>query len=98
MIQEYLYDVLICPLYTEKSTIHAEQSKSSFKISGNATKAQVKNAVEKIFNAKVLKVNVINCKGKKKIFKGVKGKRSDYKKAIVTLEKGKTIDFAGGAK
>lgn len=98
MIQEHLYDVLICPLYTEKSTVHTEQSKFSFKINGDATKAQVKNAIEKIFNTKVLKVNVLNCKGKKKIFKGKKGKRSDYRKAIVTLEKGKTIDFTGGAK
>ncbi len=98
MIQEHLYDVLISPLYTEKSTAHTELSKYSFEVNEKATKSQVKRAVEKILGAKVLEVNVINCKGKNKIFKGRKGKRSNYKKAIVTLEKGKTIDFATGAK
>jgi large subunit ribosomal protein L23 len=98
MIQEHLFNVLISPMYTEKATANTELSKYTFKINNKATKLQVKKAIEKLFGAKVLKVNILNCKAKAKVFKGIKGSRNKFKKAIVTFEKGKTIDFGVGAK
>lgn len=91
------YDVIRSPLITEKSTILGELNKYSFKIAPSATKKQVKEAVEAIFEVEVKKVNVLNVKGKVKRFRGRIGKRSGYRKAIVTLPEGKTIDVLGGA-
>ena len=93
-----LYDVIVRPLVTEKTTAAAEQNKVVFKISPTATKNDVKSAVESIFKVSVLKVNTINVEGKKKKFGGRQGQRSDFRKAIVTLAAGSTIDFAAGAK
>ncbi len=93
-----LYDVIVKPVVTEKSTVASEQNKVTFRISPTATKKDVKAAVESIFNVKVKKVNTINVEGKTKRFRGRPGQRSDFRKAVVTLEAGQTIDFAGGAR
>lgn len=93
-----LYDVIVRPIVTEKSTVAAEQNKVTFKISPTATKNDVKAAVEAIFKVSVLKVNTINVEGKVKRFRGRPGQRSDFRKAIVTLAAGQSIDFAAGAR
>jgi large subunit ribosomal protein L23 len=93
-----LYDVIVRPIVTEKSTAAAEQNKVTFKISPTATKKDVKAAVESIFKVSVLKVNTINTEGKMKKFKGRNGQRSDVRKAVVTLAAGQSIDFAAGAR
>lgn len=90
------YDLIRNPVITEKTTILSEQNKFTFHVADSAEKASIKIAVEKIFQVKVKKVNIMNVKGKKKRFKGVIGRQSDKKKAIVTLEKDYTIDFTGG--
>jgi large subunit ribosomal protein L23 len=87
------YDVLLSPHITEKTTILAEQNKTVFKVSLDASKDEVAAAVEAIYGVKVTKVNTIVTKGKTKRFKGIKGRRSDVKKAIVTLAEGQTIDI-----
>ncbi|MCD6035945.1 MAG: rplW [Rickettsiales bacterium] len=91
-----MYDVIRRPLITEKSTMGAEQNKLTFEIAPDATKKDVANAVKSIFSVDVTKVNIIRVKGKTKRFRGIKGRRSDVKKAIVTLPQGKTIDIAAG--
>lgn len=88
------YDVLLAPHITEKSTILAEQNKTVFKVALDASKDEVAAAVEAIYGVKVTKVNTIVTKGKTKRFKGIMGRRSDVKKAIVTLAEGQTIDIA----
>lgn len=98
MIKASVYDVLIAPHNTEKATVIAEMGKYIFKVSKDSNSAMIKEAVEKVFDTKVSKINIINVEGKSKVFKGRKGKRSDYKKAIVTLQKGKTIDLSAGVK
>lgn len=97
MLSSKLYDTLVAPVYSEKATSLTEASKYTFKVSPTSTKKDVKESVEKIFGVKVVSVNIIKSKPKNKIFKGVSGKRSGYKKAIVTLESGKTIDLTKGA-
>lgn len=91
-----LYDVIQRPIITEKSTMAAEHGKVVFKISPTATKEDVKHAVEALFGVKVTKVNTILLKGKTKKFRGRNGKRSDTRKAVVTLAAGQTIDIASG--
>ena len=91
------YDVIDRPVITEKATLASEQDKVIFRVRPTATKQEVKEAVEALFKVKVLKVNTSTIKGKLKLFKGHLGRRSDYKKAIVTLEKGQKIDIAAGA-
>jgi large subunit ribosomal protein L23 len=93
-----LYDVIVRPVVTEKSTAASEQNKLTFKISPTATKKDVKAAVEAIFSVKVKKVNTINVEGKVKKFRGRPGQRSDFRKAVVTLEPGQMVDVAAGAK
>ena len=93
-----LYDVIVRPVVTEKTTRAAEQNKVVFKISPTATKHDVKAAVEAIFKVTVTKVNTINTEGKMKKFRGKDGQRSDMRKAIVTLAAGQSIDFAAGAR
>ena len=90
------YDILVSPVVTEKSTRILENNQVIFKVSTNATKSQIKNAVEALYSVKVTKVNTINIKGKNKIFRGVKGKRSSIKKAIVSLAEGQSIDLSTG--
>lgn len=93
-----LYDVIVRPVVTEKSTRAAEQNKVIFKISPTATKKDVKAAVEAIFKVTVTKVNTVNIDGKMKKFRGRDGQRDDVRKAIVTLAAGQSIDFAAGAR
>jgi large subunit ribosomal protein L23 len=90
------YDVIRSPVITEKATALTEHGKVVFKVSPDATKPQIKEAVERLFDVKVKSVNTLVTKGKKKVFKGVRGQRSDVKKAIVTLEEGQTIDVTTG--
>lgn len=90
------YDTIIAPIITEKATVLTDQNKYAFKVPLSATKDEVKAAVEALFKVKVLAVNTIRVKGKTKMFKGVPGKRSDTKKAIVTLAKGQSIDVTTG--
>ncbi len=90
------YDVIISPVITEKATILSEQNKFVFKVRKDATKPQIKAAVEKLFDVKVKGVNTILTEGKMKVFKGRLGQRSDVKKAIVTLEEGQKIDVTTG--
>ncbi len=90
------YDVILSPIVTEKATAASEKNKVVFKVRLDATKTEIKHAVEKLFEVKVKGVNTIIRKGKKKIFRGMRGKQSDVKKAIVTLEEGNTIDITTG--
>ena len=93
MREEELYDVIRAPLVTEKSTMVSESNQVMFKVAMTATKPDIKEAVERLFNVKVLAVNTLIRKGKNKRFRGVKGQQSDFKKAIVTLAEGQTIDI-----
>jgi large subunit ribosomal protein L23 len=90
------YDTIIAPVITEKATMLTDQNKYAFKVPLSATKDEVKAAVEALFKVKVLAVNTIRVKGKTKMFRGAPGKRSDIKKAIVTLAKGQSIDVTTG--
>ena len=90
------YTRLTSPIITEKSTLLSEFNKVVFRVPLEATKPQIKEAVEALFNVNVIGVNTIVVKGKKKIFRGVAGKRSDVKKAIVTLKEGQSIDVTTG--
>lgn len=90
------YHVLQAPVITEKTTAASEQGKVVFRVKPEATKGEVKSAVEAIFSVNVVKVNTVVVKGKKKNFRGRAGQRSDYKKAVVTLKDGQSIDFAAG--
>ena len=96
MKQVELYDVIVAPVITEKSTSASEHNQVSFKVAAGATKPAIKAAVEGLFDVKVKAVNTLNRKGKIKRFKGIKGKQSDAKHAIVTLEEGHMIDVATG--
>jgi len=91
-----LYDVILSPVITEKATIASEHNQVIFKVAGTATKPQIKEAVEKLFDVKVKAVNTLVRKGKKKAFRGRPGVQSDVKKAIVTLEDGHRIDVTTG--
>ena len=90
------YDVILSPVITEKSTNASEFNKVVFKVAGTATKPQIKEAVEKLFDVKVKNVNTLVRKGKVKRFKGTKGRQSDVKKAVVTLAEGQSIDVSTG--
>lgn len=95
MNNEKILMVLKSPHTSEKSTLLADRfSKYTFKVLKTANKFEVKNAVETLFNVKVKDVTVLNVKGKQKRFRQMLGKRSDWKKAIVSLEKGHEIDFS----
>ncbi len=94
--QNKAYQVILNPLVTEKSTQLSEYNKIVFLVPLKATKLDVKLSIEKIFSVKVETVNTILVKGKYKRFKGVLGKRSNTKKAIVTLAPGNTIDLSAG--
>ena len=95
MNHERIFKVLLRPHITEKTAIAADaQNQVVFKVAGDATKPEVKAAVEKLFNVKVADVRVTNVKGKTKRTRIGLGKRSDWKKAYVRLEQGQEIDFA----
>lgn len=90
------YDTILAPVITEKATVLSEQNKVVFRVPLSATKKDIKEAVEKLFNVKVGAVNTIVRKGKTKFFRGVPGKRSDHKNAVVTLLDGYSIDVTTG--
>jgi large subunit ribosomal protein L23 len=90
------YDTILAPLITEKSTLLSEQNKVVFKVADNATKDEIAAAVESLFKVNVVKVNTLIQKGKTKRFRGIKGRRNDIKKAIVTLADGQSIDVTTG--
>jgi len=90
------YDIIVAPVITEKSTMASEHNQVLFKVARTATKPQIKEAVEKLFDVKVKSVNTLVRKGKLKVFKGRLGEQSDVKKAIVTLEDGHRIDVTTG--
>jgi large subunit ribosomal protein L23 len=97
MSQERLLKVLLAPHVSEKSSILAElKSQYVFKVAPDATKKEVKLAVESLFNVKVESVNVLNQKGKRKVFKGRPGVRSGSRKAVVRLVAGQELDFVSG--
>ena len=92
----HLYDKILSPLVTEKSTNLSEQNKITFKVHAKADKKNLKKNIEKIFKVNVTKINIINKQNRTKITRGRKVKVSGYKKAIVTLKKGQSIDLTTG--
>ncbi len=94
--RERMYDIVRRPLITEKSTSISEHNQVIFQVSLDAAKPEIKAAVEGLFGVKVKAVNTLRQQGKVKLFRGRKGKRSDYKKAMVTLEEGQSLDVTTG--
>ena len=92
----HLYDKILSPLLTEKSTNLSEQNKIVFKVPNSSSKTNLKKNIEKIFKVNVTKINIINKQSKKKITRGRKVKVQGYKKAIITLKKGQSIDLTTG--
>ena len=90
------YDIILSPVITEKATMASEHGQVMFRVAAHATKPQIKEAVEKLFDVKVKSVNTLVRQGKWKIFKGRRGQQSDTKRAIVTLEEGQSIDVTTG--
>jgi large subunit ribosomal protein L23 len=90
------YDVIVSPVITEKSTMASDANQVVFNVARNATKPQIKQAVEALFGVKVKAVNTLLRKGKVKRFRGIMGKQNDVKKAVVTLDEGQTIDVTTG--
>ena len=89
-------DSIIQPLITEKATILSEQNKTVFKVHKGANKINIKKNIEKLFKVNVIKVNIVNMKPKTKFKQGKLSRKSGYKKAIVTLKKGQSIDLTTG--
>ena len=90
------YDTILAPVITEKATYLSEHNKVVFRVAKDATKDEIAEAIEQLFKVKVVKVNTMNVKGKTKRWRGRPGRRSDVKKAIVTLAEGQSIDVATG--
>jgi large subunit ribosomal protein L23 len=90
------YDVIVAPVVTEKATLASERNQVIFRVARHATKPQIKEAVEKLFDVKVKQVNTLIRKGKVRTFRGMRGQLSDVKKAVVTLEEGHRIDVTTG--
>ena len=96
MSKEKFYNIIISPAITEKGTMVSEMNQIVFNVAPNATKPEIKAAIEGLFGVKVAAVNTLVRKGKKKAFRGMISKQSNVKKAIVTLEEGQTIDVTTG--
>ena len=96
VVENRHYDVILAPHITEKATMAAEHNAVVFKVAGTATKPQIKEAIEALYDVEVTKVNTIVAKGKVKRWKGRPYKRSDEKKAIITLKEGQMIDYTSG--
>ena len=92
----HLYDKIVSPMVTEKSTNLSEQNKIIFKVPAGANKKNLKKNIEKIFKVNVTKINIINKQNRTKITRGKKTKVSGFKKAIITLKKGQSIDLTTG--
>jgi large subunit ribosomal protein L23 len=96
MTKRTAYDVIVAPVITEKATLASESNQVIFKVNRNATKPEIKAAVEGLFKVKVKSVNTIVRKGKKRAFRGITALLSDTKRAIITLEDGHSIDVTTG--
>jgi large subunit ribosomal protein L23 len=94
--KERQYELLRSPVITEKATLGSEHNQVTFRVPLDATKPEIKIAVEQVFDVKVVSVNTLIQQGKKKMFRGRRGQRSDYKKAIVRLAEGHSIDVTTG--
>ncbi|MAE43449.1 MAG: 50S ribosomal protein L23 [Magnetovibrio sp.] len=94
--KERIYELIRSPIMTEKSTMISEYNQVSFRVPLNASKPEIKAAVEELFKVNVTAVNTLRQKGKVKLFRNRRGKRVDIKKAIVTLAEGQSIDVATG--
>ena len=94
--RERLYEIIVAPVITEKATMGSEHNQVTFKVALDASKPEIRHAVETLFDVKVKAVNTLRVKGKIKRFRGTIGRRSDYKKAVVTLHEGNTIDVTTG--
>ncbi len=90
------YDIIRTPVITEKATLGSQHNQVTFRVPLDATKPEIKAAVESVFSVKVKAVNTLRTEGKTKRFRGYVGKRSDYKKAIVSLAEGQSIDVTTG--
>ena len=90
------YDTIVSPVITEKATLGSEHNQVTFYVAVDANKKDIKDAVEGLFNVKVTKVNTLRQQGKIKRFRGIKGRRPETKKAMVTLAEGSTIDVTTG--
>jgi large subunit ribosomal protein L23 len=96
MVRTDAYDIIVSPVITEKATVVSENNQVVFNVSREATKPAIKQAVEQLFNVKVKAVNTLVRKGKRKVFRGIRGRQNDVKKAVVTLEDGHSIDVTTG--
>ena len=94
--KERQYELVRTPVITEKATLGSENNQVTFRVPLNASKPEIKAAVEQLFDVKVLSVNTLRQKGKTKVFRGRRGRRNDYKKAVVRLEEGQSIDVTTG--
>jgi large subunit ribosomal protein L23 len=90
------YDIIVSPVITEKATMASDRNQVVFNVAMDATKPQIKDAIEKLFDVKVKKVNTLVRKGKMKVFRGMIGMKSNIKRAVVTLEEGHRIDVTTG--
>jgi large subunit ribosomal protein L23 len=96
LTKQQMYDVILAPVITEKATRTSEHNQVVFRVALGATKPQIKAAVEGVFGVTVKAVNTVRVKGKTKMFRGRPGRRSDYKKAMITLAEGQSIDVTTG--
>ena len=96
MSREKMYSILLSPVITEKSTLGSEYNQVTFRVPLTASKLEIKVAVENLFEVKVKAVNTIRQNGKVKRIRGIIGRRSDFKKAVVSLEEGHSIDVTTG--
>ena len=96
LTREQMYQTILSPVITEKSTLGSEHNQVTFKVPLEATKPEIRAAVEGLFEVKVKSVNTLRQNGKNKVFRGRRGRRSDFKKAIVRLEEGHSIDVTTG--
>lgn len=94
--RERMYDIVRAPVITEKSTLGSQYGQITFRVAPEATKPEIKAAIEGLFGVKVKNVNTLRQSGKRKVFRGRPGRRPDFKKAIVTLEEGEAIDVTTG--
>jgi large subunit ribosomal protein L23 len=96
LTKQQMYDVILAPVITEKATRTSEHNQVVFRVALDATKPEIKAAIEGVFGVTVTAVNTVRVKGKSKMFRGRPGRRSDYKKAMVTLAAGQSIDVTTG--
>jgi large subunit ribosomal protein L23 len=96
LTQPQMYTIIRSPVITEKATQMSGHHQVAFRVPLEATKPEIKAAVEGLFKVRVVSVNTLRQKGKNKVFRGRRGQRSDYKKAMVTLAEGQTIDVTTG--